>query len=444
MCRSVVSAALCAAALALSACSLAKSENPLSPSIAGPIPGVSISAPRLLEPTAGVKIAVESQPLALVLENSSSNGPRPLSYLVEVATDANFSNKVFSRDGIEPGDGRTTVRLPDRLVPERTYYWHARAYDGANTGEWASGVHFNIYTPIVIGEPDPREPAANATVSSLRPHLVVANAPRSGPVGPITYQFELSDEAAFGKKLGVWTAGEGNGQTETETPVELAYSTVYYWHARAADSTTVGPWSRTMAFVTGAKPAPTPPPAPAPGPAPGPSGPIPGDAINLASAIAWNSPSSVASWPVTTKLTRIGIGANGVSVDFDAKGSWPDVVPPGWDGGIAYTLWIGMNIGGQWHVAGAMEYWNGLAEQGGDITRNNQIAVNWTYDCGPMARQPSPGEMVAFFVTAGDQRKKDVAAFHARSQVVLVPFPSSVGQSYSFSDLVGDVIRDVR
>ena len=37
-------------ALAASACETSKSANPLSPSVAGPIPGVEISAPKPLEP----------------------------------------------------------------------------------------------------------------------------------------------------------------------------------------------------------------------------------------------------------------------------------------------------------------------------------------------------------------------------------------------------------
>jgi hypothetical protein len=35
---------------------------------------------------------------------------------------------------------------------------------------------------------------------------------------------------------------------------------VYYWHARAFDSKTLGPWSATRAFQTMSKPAPAPPP----------------------------------------------------------------------------------------------------------------------------------------------------------------------------------------
>src|SRR5205823_673679 len=112
-----------------------KSSTPLSPNVAGPIPGVDISAPKMLEPAAGQRIPVDRQPLTLLIENAGSSGVRPITYSFEVATDANFNTKVFSRDGVTPGDGgRTSLRLQDALASGHTYFWRVRAADGANTG----------------------------------------------------------------------------------------------------------------------------------------------------------------------------------------------------------------------------------------------------------------------------------------------------------------------
>ena len=92
------------------ACSASKSDNPLSPSVAGPIPGVQISAPKMLEPQSGSKIAIDKQPVTMLIENAGSTGPRPLTYTFEIATDTGFSNKVFTRDGIAQGDGGRSRR----------------------------------------------------------------------------------------------------------------------------------------------------------------------------------------------------------------------------------------------------------------------------------------------------------------------------------------------
>src|SRR5262245_32639571 len=94
-------------------CAADKSSNPLTPTVAGPIPGVNITTPTLIDPGAGAMVAVDKQPITLVVGNSTTNSPRPLKYIFEIATDATFSNKVFTREGVEPGDGRTSLRLPD-------------------------------------------------------------------------------------------------------------------------------------------------------------------------------------------------------------------------------------------------------------------------------------------------------------------------------------------
>src|SRR5262245_12015431 len=79
---------LAAAALSvlIAACAVEKSETPLAPTVAGPIAGVQITAPRGLEPAPGAQIPGDRQPLTLLLENASTNGPRPLRYLFEIAT----------------------------------------------------------------------------------------------------------------------------------------------------------------------------------------------------------------------------------------------------------------------------------------------------------------------------------------------------------------------
>jgi hypothetical protein len=170
-------------------------------------------------------------------------------------------------------------------------------------------------------------------------------------------------------------------------------------------------------------------------PAPPPPAPTPsnGDQIDLHTTIVRGPGGDVANWPVTTQIRVIDANFGGFFVDFDAKNRWPEVVPPGWDGGIQYTLWCVMNINGQWITAGGVEFWKGLARQGGPPSR---ISGNWYYSpavWGELAsHQPAPGEMVGFFVTAGDQRAKDVRAVTERSNVVMLPFPSDGGGYYPF------------
>jgi hypothetical protein len=170
--------------------------------------------------------------------------------------------------------------------------------------------------------------------------------------------------------------------------------------------------------------APPPPPTPVPGN---------GDQIDMHSVIVRGPGGDVANWPVTTQIRVLDFNFGGVFVDFSAKNSWPEVTPPGWDGGIAYTLWMVVKVNGQWITAGGVEFWHGLERQGGPPSR---FASNWYYSpqvWGELAsHQPAVGEQVGFFVTAGDQRAKDVRIVTERSNVVLVPFPSDGGAYYPF------------
>ena len=104
--------------LGLAGCEAAKSSNPTAPTVAGPIPGVNISAPALLEPAQGFKFKESEQPIRLVVQNATSSGVRPLTYTFEVAADSGFATKVFSRSGVAPGDGKTSVQIdPPRDRP---------------------------------------------------------------------------------------------------------------------------------------------------------------------------------------------------------------------------------------------------------------------------------------------------------------------------------------
>jgi carboxypeptidase family protein len=159
-----------------------------------------------------------------------------------------------------------------------------------------------------------------------------------------------------------------------------------------------------------------------------------GDQIDIHSVIVRGGCcGDVANWPVTTQIRVIDANFGGWFVDFSAKNSWPEVTPPGWDGGIQYTLWIVEKINGQWITAGGVEYWRSLARQGGPPSR---LASNWYYSpavWGELAtHQPAVGEQVGMFVTAGDQRAKDVRAVTERSNIVLLPFPGDGGAYYPF------------
>ncbi len=265
-------AALCATVLA-AGCEQVKSSNPLSPLIAGPIAGVDISLPRSLEPGAGTKIEDRNQPVTLLIENPSSNSPRPFTLRLQIATDSGFTTVIFTRSGIEPGpNGRTTFVMPDRLAHGRTYYWRIRAEDGANSSDWSAAVTFEILTPIVIGTPAPRSPIGNLRVTSRQPILVAGNGTSSGPYAALFYLFQLSTAQTFGEMTANAQTPEGTaGETTYAIPAALPYDTQFFWRVRISDGPNTGAWSATESFRTPLAPVIVTPPPTIPPPS-GPSG----------------------------------------------------------------------------------------------------------------------------------------------------------------------------
>jgi hypothetical protein len=258
------------ALLALTAaCETSKSSSPTAPTVAGPIPGVNISSPILLEPSQGFKFKESEQPIRLVIQNSTTNGVRPLSYTFEVASDTAFTTKVFSRSNVAPGDGgKTTVQI-DKLEIGRAYYWRAWAADGANTGTTATA-SFEIYPKAAVSAPTPVSPINNELLTTTSPTIKVVNSAIVGPVGFLAYEFQVATDQAFTRLVAAGIVNEGAGQT-TFSSSPLPNGLTMYWRTRSSDRETTSAWSPTQTFRTPAPPAPSPGPGPTPGP-PAPAG----------------------------------------------------------------------------------------------------------------------------------------------------------------------------
>jgi hypothetical protein len=262
-------ATLCTACgVVLAGCQAQKSETPLSPSVAGPIAGVNITPPKLIEPVQGFKIKESQQPIKLIIENATTNGVRPVSYMFEVATDSGFTTKVYARSGVPQGDNnRTSVQI-DRLDSSRSYYWRAKADDGANSSTFSSS-QFEILPKPVLNPPGPVSPVNGDRAPSRRPTLTVNNSDRNaGVVGTVSYEFQIATDQAFTKLVAAGISDEGGGQSTFTPGSDLAADTLHYWRARAGDGETTSAWAATQTFRSAAA-APSPGPSPNPGPRPG-------------------------------------------------------------------------------------------------------------------------------------------------------------------------------
>jgi hypothetical protein len=257
--RSISLAVLCAA-MATVACESAKSANPLSPDVAGPIPGVSISAPKPLEPQQGGQVVKNGEPMTLLFENAGTSGQRTLFFQLQVAVDTNFDQLVHHAERIEPGgNGRTSYRMPEELGSGHTYYWRLRAADGANTGPYSATSSFSVIDPVVMETPTPLEPAGS--ISTNRPTFRVRNGRVSGTSGAY-YRFELATSPDPASIVAVVTTTPGSNGETTMSLGDLPYGRTFYWRVHASDGTTQSEYSSVVSFTT-------PPPPAAPTPIPG-------------------------------------------------------------------------------------------------------------------------------------------------------------------------------
>jgi hypothetical protein len=289
------------AVIGLGACEAAKSSNPTAPSVAGPIPGVSITAPKPLEPIAGETLTFSGEPPTLLIENAGSSGVRAIWLQLEVSTDSGFSHMVHQADQIAPGDnGRTLYRLPEPLGAGYTYFWRTRASDGANTGPYSDISSFNVVPPVVIDTPTPTEPQGNITTN--QPTLKARNGNISGTIN-VVYRFQVATNPEMTNLVAVLTVPPGNGTTQVSLGT-LPYSTTFYWRVWGTDGTKESAPSPTVSFRTPAAPAPTPVPGAPTVPVAGGSGgrtpdptsgrlPLPGYGASVVQAVAAANPGAL-------------------------------------------------------------------------------------------------------------------------------------------------------
>jgi hypothetical protein len=252
-----VTAAL--AATAFAACQSTKSANPLSPQIAGPIAGVSLSAPAQVSPVDGQQINDTAQPLMMTLANPSSNSPRTVTLRFQISTDNNFGAPVFSQNNLALGaDGQTQFRMPNKLATGHTYFWRAQADDGADVSDWSAPTRFEILTPIVVGVPTLVSPIGGGRASTIAPTLTIGDAPASGPHGALSYQFQIADNVQFAPVITNAEQPEADGQTSYNAPQLPSFDKTYFWRARTLGGPNPSDWSVTESFKTPAAPAPAP------------------------------------------------------------------------------------------------------------------------------------------------------------------------------------------
>jgi hypothetical protein len=378
--------------------------------------GVTLTTPTAVSPTNGQQFKFSEQPLKLTVASAVTTGSSAPAYTFEVATDAGFANMAFSKAGVGSTGGNQQSLTIDKLPGAKTYFWRARASVGDAQGLNSKTRSFSIGPEVVLQAPGLVSPGQNGTVNGTGV-LVTTNVGRSGPITQISYRFDVSDSSGFGNIVFSTTVGEqSGGQTAATITANLTNNATYFWRVQASDSGSgvTSPFSSVFSFRY--------------------------VAFDLNQATVLNSPSDLANWAQTARITSVIFTPGAFLVDFDRREGpdrWPDT--PFGDGSLEYTLGMCLNINGHWYCSAAVQFWSGRELEASGVP--SQVSQSWFYDparWGPMAGyQPSDGETVGLFACAGNCRNNtagDASYVKERTNVALVPWSNGGGTSYSFSN----------
>jgi hypothetical protein len=373
-------------AVAAAACGKASPAQPSSTN--GGSAGTSYVAPGGVAPADKALIAYASQPVFMIISNGTASSGQATSYSFEVATDAAFTHKVFTKDNLsaEQGGGVTHQSIDAKLPGNTTYYWHTKVTSGTSVGPFGPTLSFSVGPEIQVQVPVIASPAQGGTATGTFVVLSTNNAARSGPATVITYRFQVSDSPSFANLLfNDTTLENASGRTSINVSTRLASGPTYYWRVSATDASGVASgFTDAVAFKV--------------------------QSFDINSAIFVDSP-NVSDWPITTHITSVAFSDNEFDVDFDRRsgpGAWPDLsFGDGLGGTLQYTLGMCGNLGGQWYCAAAIQFWSGRELSAS--TPPSYVARNWFYDArwGAMnGYQPQDGEQVGIYVGSGNLRDK--------------------------------------
>jgi hypothetical protein len=422
---------ICSAlALTLAAVACEKS-NPARPSsdlnastqptsVTDAVTGITLTTPIALTPTNNQQFKNVEQPVTLTVKNAVTTGTSALTYTFEVATDASFGNRVYTKDGVAEGGGQTSLKI-DRIAPDKTYYWRARGNSGSQAGPNSIARVFVIGPEVILQTPTLASPANNTTVSG-NPALTVSNVGRTGPAGQVFYRFEVSTSASFDPLAFASTVAEQGG-SQTSVTVQVPPNTpagTYFWRVTASDPSNGVTSATSSVFSFMYQP------------------------FDMRQATILDSPPDLGFWNESAKITSVVFNREAFLVDFDRRDGpnrWRDLsFGDGGSGTLQYTLGMCVNPNGNhWYCSAVVQFWYGRELSAS--TPPSYVGRNWFYDgrWSPIVGyQPSNGELVGLFAGTGNLRDKAFSGAQCpqiceRTNVAIVPWHNDDFATYTFS-----------
>jgi hypothetical protein len=193
------------------------------------------------------KGAVNTYTPTLSVHNSTDLDKDSLTYEFEVYSDPDLTALVASTTSVPETTGTTSWTVPVTLIENTTYYWQARANDGALDSGWMAKASFFVNKANdAPGAPALSSPATGSSLATLTPTLAVKNA-ADPDSDTLTYNFAIySNGVLVAQKTGV--PQDSSGITTWTPDTNLQDNTAYTWNAQASDGDSSGAWMDDASF----------------------------------------------------------------------------------------------------------------------------------------------------------------------------------------------------
>jgi len=368
-----------------------------SASVTDAASGITLTTATLITPTDNQQFKFTEQPVTLTFKNAVSTGKTALTYTVEVASDAAFAAKVYTKEGLAEATAQTAIKI-DKLAGAKTYYWRVRASSGSLPGPYTKARAFVVGPEVVIQAPTLGDPVDKSTVSQL-PTLNVNTVQRTGPAGPIFYRFEISETSSFSSLVQSATVKERTDLPYTSHAVTSKLAAkIYYWRVQASDpsNSITSPYSNIAQFTVQ-------------------------EGIDLHKAIYVMGP-SIADWGETSTITDYDISNGILCIWHTMLGQWPKEVFPFGDAYIEGNQYVFGQIDGQWYGGSADWYRPGQACKNVDI---GEVYVDsFQLNITPLSSyRPSSGDIVGIGSTTPSRFWPDPVGAMERTNMLLVKVP---------------------
>lgn len=194
-----------------------------------------ITVPQPIAPEEGYAYCMPD----VILDWNPVAGVGEISYKVQLATDAAFTNLVVNEVGVSP-----SAYYNMNLQFGQEYFWRIKAEDDLGSSEWSAVSSFTVFSQIIQDKPSDADDGID-----LRPDIKWKDKVDGNLIAGFDgIQVELDTVETFDSPINrMYTT---DGIVFKMAPDYLLFGEMYYWRIRPKHATGAGEWSPTRSFET--------------------------------------------------------------------------------------------------------------------------------------------------------------------------------------------------